>query len=78
MARKTKGLSKERMRVRVCVKKGKERRRVERVAQHANWTAEMMSYPPETLRRIPEEDLPWRPRKYPLTEERVCFRLLER
>lgn len=65
----------------VC-KKGKERRRCERVAQHANWTAEMMSYPPETLRRIPEEgiysDTPWRPRKYPLTEERVCFRLLER
>lgn len=77
MARKTKGLSKERMRV--CVKKG---RRSERVAQHANWTAEMMSYPPETSRRIPEEgiysDTPWRPRKYPLTGERVCFRLLER
>jgi len=46
MVRKTKGLSKER--IRVCKKK-----RVwwflKRVAQHANWTAEIMKYSPHIL-----------------------------
>lgn len=77
MARKTKGLSKERSAsVRVCKKNGDgpkgllklDSRNDELYTRHTH-----SGTVSEAMRPAP-----WRPRKYPLTEERVCFHLLDR